>query len=245
MKKFEGILFASDLDGTLLMDDKTVSEENLKAIEYFKENGGTFIFVTGRLPVNAEEIAKRIKPNGACGCLNGGGIYDYNEKRYIWKTCLDEDVIPCISYVYDNYPSVGIEINTPERIYFVRKNPSVLMHMKNEGFPDLTAHFSQVHEPFAKILFGEKIEFLEKVINEIKALPVAAKYDIMRTDEEYYEIMPKGIHKGVIINKLREYFPEIKKIVAAGDSHRKLNELVFFFLFFATTAAKALQIRKY
>ena len=35
MKKFEGILFCTDLDGTLYSDDKTVSKENLDAIERF------------------------------------------------------------------------------------------------------------------------------------------------------------------------------------------------------------------
>ena len=47
MKKFEGILMVTDLDGTLLRNDKSISEENLKAIEYFKSNGGIFAFVTG------------------------------------------------------------------------------------------------------------------------------------------------------------------------------------------------------
>ena len=77
-------------------------------------------------------------------------------------------------------------------------------------------------------------------INEIKALPVAAKYDIMRTDEEYYEIMPKGIHKGIIINKLRELFPGIKKIVAAGDSHRRAIRTRFFLPLFRHYCGKSL-----
>ena len=37
MNKFQGILIATDLDGTLLRKDKSVSDENKKAIEYFKE----------------------------------------------------------------------------------------------------------------------------------------------------------------------------------------------------------------
>jgi hydroxymethylpyrimidine pyrophosphatase-like HAD family hydrolase len=33
MKKFEGILICSDLDGTLLNSNKEISKENLDAIE--------------------------------------------------------------------------------------------------------------------------------------------------------------------------------------------------------------------
>lgn len=44
MKQFEDVLICTDLDGTLLKNDKTVSEENLRAIRCFQENGGSFSF---------------------------------------------------------------------------------------------------------------------------------------------------------------------------------------------------------
>ena len=81
MKKFEGMLFATDLDGTLLRKDKTISEENLRAIEYFKAQGGIFTFITGRIPAGAKEILKMVTPNAPFGCINGGGIFDRNRDR--------------------------------------------------------------------------------------------------------------------------------------------------------------------
>ena len=50
MGKFDGMLICTDLDGTLLRNDKTISCENIDAIEYFKQEGGYFTFVTGRMP---------------------------------------------------------------------------------------------------------------------------------------------------------------------------------------------------
>ena len=50
MKRFEGILICTDLDGTLLKNDGSISLENREAIEYFKQEGGYFTFVTGRMP---------------------------------------------------------------------------------------------------------------------------------------------------------------------------------------------------
>ena len=64
MKKFDGILLISDLDGTLLKGDKSISEENIKAIEYFKSNGGIFTFITGRVPVAAVPVYEVVKVSG-------------------------------------------------------------------------------------------------------------------------------------------------------------------------------------
>ena len=48
MKKFEGIVIASDLDGTFLADGEKFVERNLDAIKYFKSEGGLFTIATGR-----------------------------------------------------------------------------------------------------------------------------------------------------------------------------------------------------
>ena len=50
------MLFCTDLDGTLYNDEKTVSKQNLDAIEYFKSEGGLFTFITGRVPATSKDI---------------------------------------------------------------------------------------------------------------------------------------------------------------------------------------------
>ena len=80
MKTFEGILICTDLDGTLLRNDKSISRENSEAIEYFKANGGRFTFVTGRMPYFSQKAREMINPNAPIGCINGGGVYDYEKE---------------------------------------------------------------------------------------------------------------------------------------------------------------------
>ena len=51
MKRYEGILLCSDLDGTLYTSGtKQISPENLEAVKYFIANGGQFTFASGRPP---------------------------------------------------------------------------------------------------------------------------------------------------------------------------------------------------
>ena len=83
MNKFKGILFCTDLDGTLYRADKTVSKENLQAIEYFKSEGGLFTFITGRMPVIATEVYEKIHPNAPYGCGNGSCIFDGEKNKFL------------------------------------------------------------------------------------------------------------------------------------------------------------------
>ena len=76
MGRFDGVLICTDLDGTLYRNDKTISEENKSAIEYFKREGGKFPFITGRWPYYSVDAFNAVRPNAPFGCIHGGGIYD-------------------------------------------------------------------------------------------------------------------------------------------------------------------------
>ena len=63
---FEGVLICTDLDGTLLRNDKSISRENLDAIEYFKAQGGLFTIVTGRMPFYVKFHKQKQHPDRTC-----------------------------------------------------------------------------------------------------------------------------------------------------------------------------------
>jgi len=48
MGKFDGIIIVSDIDGTFLGRNGRLVPENLRAIEYFQKEGGSFTVATGR-----------------------------------------------------------------------------------------------------------------------------------------------------------------------------------------------------
>ena len=99
MKKFEGMLFCTDLDGTLYRDDKTLSRENREAIDYFKAEGGRFTFITGRVPATSREIYRAIRPNAPYGCINGAAIYDGEKEEYLDRLFLAEEALELVQQV--------------------------------------------------------------------------------------------------------------------------------------------------
>ena len=219
MKIFDGILICTDLDGTLFKNDKTVSKENLKAIEYFIERGGIFTFVTGRMPYYVGDILNKVKPNAPIGCINGGGLYDYINQKYLWKSAMPDETVELIKFIDDKFENIGIHVVTFEKTYFSKENSATEHFRKITNQKRLICHYTEVREPLAKIIFSsDDVEEILSIENTLHNHPLAEKFDFIRSEKAFYEVLPKGINKGASIQKLCEYLNiDINKTIAIGD----------------------------
>ena len=205
MGKFDKILICTDLDGTLLRNDKTISERNLDAIEYFKSEGGLFTFITGRMPYYVKHIYDIVKPNAPIGCVNGGGIYDYTTEKYLWTITLDRAVLELVEYADRAFDDIGIQVCTFENTYFSKQNGLMEKFRAITGLPNLERHYNDVCEPIGKIIFGDdNEETLNRLKEHLDAHPSAIQFDFIRSERSLYEILPKGVNKGNLIIKLAE-----------------------------------------
>ena len=227
MKNFDGIMICTDLDGTLIASDHVISKENLDAIEYFKANGGLFTFITGRMPYFARSAFDAVRPNAPVGCVNGGGIYDYETEKYIYQLPLSHEANVLVRAVEDAVEGVGIQINTFDEVLFYRDSPT------NEGFrlvtgvPYRPCTLEDVTVPYAKVLF---VDSNEEVINAVRRVldthPESCKYDFIRSERSLYEILPKGSGKGAILAPLARHLGvRPPNIVAVGDYDNDVSML--------------------
>ncbi len=196
MGKFDGLLLCSDLDDTLLMTDKSVSQENKQAIEYFQSEGGLFTFATGRTPMGARLMLSFIKPNAPMICFNGAGIYDFAKDKLLWSRTLDADAINALEYVERACPFAGIEICTADKVYFCKVNRVVEEHKLLEKFPDNYADYRDITEPWTKVLFMQEEDEVAAVRKAIAESEFADRYTFMQSSPNYYELLPKGSTKG-------------------------------------------------
>ncbi len=225
MKKFEGMLFCTDLDGTLYRDDKTVSKENLDAIEYFKSEGGLFTFITGRVPSTSKHIYDIIKPNAPYGCINGAAIFDEQKSEYIYTVFLQKDVVELVRCVDKEMPDMGIQFNTEKTIYFNKDNSATALFRRITGAPHITCHYEDVSEPTFKVVFAhedpQRIEALQQLLS---THPKADDFDFIRSERRLYEILPKGVSKGRLLCKLAQLTGiDIKRTIAAGDYNNDVS----------------------
>ena len=225
MGKFDGILICTDLDGTLLRNDKSISAENMAAIEHFKREGGKFTFITGRMYFTANMLYETIKPNAPVGCINGGGIYDYEKGEYLRSITLPSDVKELVKAVVDAVPSVGVQMNALEQIYFCRENGRMAKFRKYTGAPNTVGDFMTLDVPIAKVVFGDDDEEnISKVACVLKNHPRSAEFDYIRSERTLYEILPKGSSKGNLLVQMAEILGiDITKTVAVGDYNNDVS----------------------
>jgi len=219
MKKFDGILICTDLDGTILDNDKNISAENLEAIEYFKSEGGLFTFVTGRMPFYVKDIYSILNPNCPFGCINGGGLYDHKKQEYLWNQGFDKSPLDLVEYIDEQLPGMGIQLNTFDKVYFCRENSAMEEFRRITGVENVTCGIRDLDLPLAKIVFGhEDPKVVDRVGELLDAHPETDDFDLVRSDIALHEILPKGINKGMVIHKLAELLGiDVKRTVAIGD----------------------------
>ncbi|MER5727612.1 Cof-type HAD-IIB family hydrolase [Streptomyces sp. NPDC002138] len=74
-------LIATDLDGTLLRDDKSVSDRTVAALAAAEEAGIEVFFVTGRPARWMDVVSEHVHGHGLAICANGAAVVDLHAGR--------------------------------------------------------------------------------------------------------------------------------------------------------------------
>lgn len=224
MGKFDGILLCTDLDDTLLTTDKKISEENKKAIEYFKSEGGLFTFATGRVIQGAKMMLEHISPNAPMICFNGGGIYDFIHDKLLWSVYLDEKAVEVVEFFERKFPQSGIEVCSETTVYIAKSNHIVQEHLAFEKLPEAYVDYHQIEEKWKKVIFMVEEEEIPAVRELISSSKFADKYTFIRSSPNYYELLPKGSDKGAGLLRLAEILRiDPKMTISIGDNENDVT----------------------
>ncbi len=228
MGKFDGILFCTDLDDTLLDKQKNVPEQNLKAIEYFKSNGGTFTFVTGRTHLGIGGVLSQVEPNTVIGTLNGGAIYDHKQNKNIMEIELEDGFENILEFIDKSFPDIGFEVMCHDKCWICKENDLIIKHINHEKLPLIKCDYHNVPGKRGKVLIVGEIERINALIPELKKLEDAKKFDFVRSTRHYYEILPKGANKGNLLKEIAKINGiDISKTIAVGDNDNDIKMLEY------------------
>jgi Cof subfamily protein (haloacid dehalogenase superfamily) len=227
-KKFDNLLIISDIDGTLLSDDKTINKKNIEAIDYFIKNGGRFTLASGRSYSSIPNILEQVKVNAPCLCVNGSIIYDYQDKKILWEQQLDQaQAKPIVERIMKRFKTVGVEIFTGSGMCMVRSNKYTDIHIKRESMHYKASTLDGAMLPWYKVLICDHPEKLLEVEEFVIASGILQEYEGCRfvfTEDIFYELINKDTSKGNALKVLQQRFGfKFDKIYAIGDNYNDVE----------------------
>ncbi len=222
---YHDIFVISDLDGTLLGNDKTIPKRNLEAIARFQSKGGRFAIATGRSVITGAPYIDAVSPNGPSVILNGTIIYDSAERKILWNLPLNtEKTKRYVEIIHERFPGTGIEVYSTDSLGVLKDNPYVSSHLERANMercvPDI---FNG--RTLCKVIFMDDAD----VIQELAAFTETFEHEDVRfvlSSENFLEMLPAKADKGSALKKIISScgFP-MENVYAIGDYYNDLELL--------------------
>lgn len=226
-------LVCIDMDGTLLNDDKIISERNIKALKNTMQKGVIVAVSTGRLFTSANYFADIIGANVPVIASNGAYIMEKNNNKIIYESSLGEkNCIEILSVLkkYNLYPHFNTcrSVFTEKIIYssYLYLNMNKVLSKDNQIDIILVENWEEVFykygNDFLKCIVVDddtkKISEARKEVEKIKNI------EVVSSSHRNFEIMNKGVSKGNAVLKLANYYNISKdEIMCIGDSENDMS----------------------
>ena len=110
-------LVATDLDGTIVRGDGTVSRRTVEAFTRVEKSGAEFVFVTGRPPRLIREVSGAFGHRGLAICANGALIYDLHTETVVAQYPIPVGVLAeAARRLRDAIPDIGIAVEYADEL---------------------------------------------------------------------------------------------------------------------------------
>lgn len=216
---FSKVIIMTDLDGTLLTDDKQILPKDLEAIDRFRAGGGIFTIATGRGYSMAKHIAEKLRLDAPAVVFNGAAVYDFQQDKFLWQCAIGDRAVGIIRRVAERYPDIGVEVLRGNVVHVPFLNETEQWHLSLENVQaDLCSLDEIPKDGWLKVLFAypsEKMDGLEEyILHESDFSGV----QWVRSAPMFFECLPEGIDKAAGYRELiRVIGAEDRFTAAAGD----------------------------
>ncbi len=215
-------LLATDLDGTLVTEDKRVTERTKQAVRAMILRGGTVVLSSGRPSCGVWHVAKELglpELGGYILAYNGGELLDCKSGRAEFSVRIPPERIPEIVQLARKhrtailtYEDEYVISEDADDVYVVGEAKNTRMKVKQVS--DLIAY---VTFPIVKLMMvgtEKQILELEPIVQEA----LGPEFAVFRSEAYHLEILPAGIDKGSGLLKTLSYLgiPR-EEAVSCGD----------------------------
>lgn len=225
-------LYISDLDGTLLKNDETLSKYTCNTINNLVENGLNFSFATARSRITAEKVTRGLNCSIPMIIYNGTMIVDNLTKKILISNFFESSQILDIKSTLEAfkiYPIVYSMQNNVEKFSYVPR----LVNEQMQLFLD-TRKGDIRENPIGEnsLYIGEVFYFtcidtedkLKSVYNTLKLKYNCIYQKDYYSKRQWLEILPKNANKSNAILQLKNLL-NCDRVISFGDG---INDIPMF-----------------
>ena len=228
-------LYVTDLDGTLLNDERLVTEKSASLINDAIKYGAYFSVATARTPVTVSELLSEIKTNMPYVVMTGSALWNPNDNTYSEVKSLSMKKASCITEIFTRN-------NVPALVYCLYNNEIHLYRLLDSDYSDKEKEFvdckrnkknkvihidengySEIPEKWNTLIFflsiqpQESIDKVREELNQISDIDILEYKDSDFPGLVFLEIRKSGVSKESAISYLKEKYG-FDRVIVFGDN---------------------------
>ena len=211
---FDNCLICSDYDNTLTYHG-AMPPENLRAIHYFRKEGGKFVVVTGRTAETALKFDDELKSDGYVITNNGNVLFGINQNMPIHTVTIKGNCIEILKRIseIDHGHITQYGIYFPEESIYFKKGTSEFRENEYINKSNIT-----------KMSFDcDTEEQALRIMEEVSKL-YGDRLICTRAWPRSFEICDAAGGKGAMVKELKKRL-KIKTLICVGDYENDVDML--------------------
>lgn len=226
-------VIAVDMDGTLLDDDKHISDYNLTMISKAVDLGIKFVIASGRIPAGLKFYEATVSKNQPMICCNGAIILDEN-KNNIYTNSIEKnsalkviDVLREQKDTYYHFYSEGTVYGEQfgfaiESVYNFNRKSDRDLRMEIRLIGDAKEYIKNIDKDINKIVVQDKdLQYLNELRKKLDSIPGV---ETTKSNIDNIEICGKNVNKGNGLKILAAHYDiSLDECIAIGNDENDIS----------------------
>lgn len=223
-------LYVSDLDGTLLNSQQSLSSYTIQVINQLVDDGMLFSYATARSYQTAKKVTQGLKAKIPLIVYNGAMVRDNQSGEILVSHFFNKDINQLLNHFLEHqiYPIVYSFINGEEKFSFIpeRCTPDMLEFIDSRKGDPRIRIIHDIHHFYDGqifyITFIDDAEKLEPFYHQYKKQYQCLYQKDIYTQQQWLEIMPQNTSKAHAIEQLKKIF-HYDHLVVFGDGENDID----------------------
>ena len=214
-------LVAIDLDGTLLDDNKRVSDRTVAALKCLPAAGVRVVIASARPPRSVRHVYRELALDTWQINYNGALVWDEPARRAVDHRPMDPLVVrDLVSIARRHHPQVLVSCEILDRWCTDRFDQTYTTQTGRLFRPNVVAPLETFcTEPITKLMFLAAPDVLGDLESVLHDRGPAAGVTVIRSDPDLIQIMHASASKGVALKTAADYYRvPLEHVMVIGDA---------------------------